>query len=507
VIDAFGGAAMFETRPNSYTLYDANDPTVAPKGYIVRSNFALTAQNLPANPAADEVAELYAGERYLRACSLIDGCPENSLSLEYVLRHMARDMAEPDGQPYCGTINGEEGTLPTVIATDRTISRTTTVSAAVFHGVRPGESPARTTMWAMLGDPKFTIALPCWVQVESIADPLTEETGGEIGEIAITLRDWNLTLERTGVLTRGLPGIWEDVWQVEDEILEETRHALDSWAARNVSISEMTEFHHAMAKKGMAAMERELAQAKQQALQPQDVQSQSPPDSSPLIQVAIYDHAEEISKGPKNLLRILTAENGFQCQRLTPSDIRGGELDKFDVLIMPGGSGSQQAEMLEESGKERVKKFVEQGGGYVGICAGSYLASSQYTWSLALVNAKVWDRAHWARGTGTVTIGFSEEGNELFDGHSNVVDVYYGQGPLLVPGEHPELPGYEVLATYRTEIAAKGAPAGAMTDTHAIVRSDFGQGRVICFSPHPETSEGPNDLITSGVLWSAGQEP
>jgi hypothetical protein len=42
-----------------------------------------------------------------------------------------------------------------------------------------------------------------------------------------------------------------------------------------------------------------------------------------------------------------------------------------------------------------------------------------------------------------------------------------------------------------------------MTGTHAIVRSQFGQGRVMCFSPHPESRGGPNALITAGVRWVA----
>jgi hypothetical protein len=40
VIDASGGAVIFETSASSFKKFDANDPAVAPKGYVVRSNFA-----------------------------------------------------------------------------------------------------------------------------------------------------------------------------------------------------------------------------------------------------------------------------------------------------------------------------------------------------------------------------------------------------------------------------------------------------------------------------------
>ncbi len=496
VIDAQGGAAMFETGPHSFSMFDANDANVAPNGYVVRSNFATTAQHLSAKPTPGQVTEIYSGERFLRACRLLDlpeGAPaEKRVSLAYILRQLARDMSDETGQPYPGSVNAPAGILPSVISTERTISRTTTVSAAVFHGVRAGEDPALTTMWTVLGDPKFSIAVPCWAMQESVADDLTEPTGAELGEIAITLRDWSLTTDRTGVRTTGLPGIWQDVWPIENEILRDTLAMRESWTNGTLTSQAVTQFHRAVAARAMAAMNQELIEAKQAALTP----------PAP-IRVAIYDHSDGSATGPKNLLNFLTPEIGIDCERLKPQDIRDGRLSGFEVLIVPGGSGSKQAEMLQESGCLAIRDFVAQGGGYLGICAGSYLASSQYTWSLGLINSRVWDRAHWARGTGSVTIGLTDAGADFFKQAEATIDVYYGQGPLLVPGQTAGLPPYEVLASYQTEVAKKGAPVGAMVDTHAIVRSEFDRGRVVCFSPHPEINGGPNALIVTGVRWVA----
>lgn len=225
--------------------------------------------------------------------------------------------------------------------------------------------------------------------------------------------------------------------------------------------------------------------------------------SSALVRVAIYSHSKTPGNGPKNLMRFLIPDNGFQSKIVSPVEIRNGVLKNYDVLIMPGGSGSLQSKKLKESGLNAIKSFTKKGGGYVGICAGSYLASSHYPWSLSLINARVWDRSHWARGQGTVRISLSPAGSEVLGGDKKTYDVYYGQGPLLVPDNKPNLPGYEVLAKYDTEVALKGAPVGAMKDTHAIIRSKYGAGRVICFSPHPESSNGPNSLIASGIYWAA----
>ena len=219
------------------------------------------------------------------------------------------------------------------------------------------------------------------------------------------------------------------------------------------------------------------------------------------VRVAIYDASPEVSKGPRNLLRFLTAENGFSTHRVTAAEIRGGCLDEVDVLIMPGGSGSKQAGQLAEEGRQKIREFVRGGGGYVGICAGSYLATTHYDWSLGLINAQVWDRAHWARGGGDVALRISDAGWRLLCRGGSVV-VHYNQGPLLVPDDKAGLPGYEVLAVFETEIAEKGATDGVMTGTHAIIRSTFGEVLVICYSPHPEVPEGPNTLVATGVAWA-----
>ncbi len=73
----------------------------------------------------------------------------------------------------------------------------------------------------MLGDPKYTIAVPCWVTGQPIADPLEDRSGGELGEIARTLRDWSLTRDPNAIDTSILPGIWKDLWQLEDKTMQQ----------------------------------------------------------------------------------------------------------------------------------------------------------------------------------------------------------------------------------------------------------------------------------------------
>lgn len=227
------------------------------------------------------------------------------------------------------------------------------------------------------------------------------------------------------------------------------------------------------------------------------------PADEPVVRVAIYADGGISSKGPPNLERCLPAGKGFTTERIKAADIRAGGLEKFDVVIFPGGSGSKLAAALEESGRAQVRKFVEAGHGYVGICAGAYLASADYTWSLHLLDAKVLDRKHWARGNGDVQLSLSPCGQEFLKVGAEPVTVRYAQGPLLAPGDKPEIPDYETLATFKTEIAENGAPKGVMLGTTAAARGTFGQGRVFCYSPHPEAKGDLDHYIQTAVRWAA----
>ncbi len=227
-----------------------------------------------------------------------------------------------------------------------------------------------------------------------------------------------------------------------------------------------------------------------------------PPTTAP-IRVAIYDDAGGNGNGPTNCERCLPRAHGFTTERVKAADIRAGALDRFDVLIQPGGSGSAQAKALEPEGRDKIRKFVEGGGGYLGICAGSYLASADYEWSLGLLDAKVLDRKHWARGKGDVEMRLESSGQEFLDEKRPVVTVRYAQGPLLAPAGKAEIPDYEQLAVFETEIAKNGAPPGIMKGTTAAARSTFGQGRVFCFSPHPEQTDGLDHYIEAAVRWAA----
>ncbi len=158
----------------------------------------------------------------------------------------------------------------------------------------------------------------------------------------------------------------------------------------------------------------------------------SPEDRSKQIQVALFVDTGVSSTA--QLTELLDQDKSLAVTKVSAKDIESGVLDKFAVLIHPGGSGSGQGKALGESGREKVRKYIESGHGMVGICAGAYLASCDYEWSLHVLDAKVIDRQHWNRGNGSVSVSISPRGQELLKLDQNKIDLNYRQGPLLAGG-------------------------------------------------------------------------
>jgi hypothetical protein len=224
------------------------------------------------------------------------------------------------------------------------------------------------------------------------------------------------------------------------------------------------------------------------------------------LRVAVYTDAGAGDTGWTNVTNCLSKlPDGFSYYQVTAEDIRAGKLAGADVLVQPGGSGSKQAKTLEDSGLQIIRDFVKSGHGYVGICAGAYLSTNDYPWSLNFINAKVLDKKHWARGPETkIKIHFTPEGQQILGQDADVKEVIYHQGPILAPSTQPDMPAYTPLAIYDTEIVSpKGGIPGVMVGATAIAAGTYGQGHVIAISPHPERSPGLDGVIRRAVQWAA----
>ena len=226
------------------------------------------------------------------------------------------------------------------------------------------------------------------------------------------------------------------------------------------------------------------------------------------LKVAIYADSGSPEGGMINVSKCLgKMPEGFDYKKVTAEDIRNGALEGCDVLVQPGGGGHAQADALQAGGLKTIQDFVKQGHGFVGICAGAYLATNDYPWSLGFINAKVVDKKHWARGPeAQVKMHFTDLGRQIYGEDADVKTVTYHQGPILAPSTQPDLMQYKELAVYDTEVVnPRGGIPGLMVGATAIAAGEYGQGHVIAIGPHPERSPGLDGVIRRSVQWAAGE--
>lgn len=225
------------------------------------------------------------------------------------------------------------------------------------------------------------------------------------------------------------------------------------------------------------------------------------------VRIAVYDAGGTGRSSARKVEHVLERIKDCLIRRIGPRDIRSDALSQFDLVVFPGGSGSRQAAALEKIGRAKVHQFIERGGGYLGVCAGSYLAARNYDWSLKIIDGRTVDtqKGHWRRGVGTVEMELTEKGRLILGDYPKVVEVRYSNGPIFAPAGDDALEDFEPLAYFRTELAKNGARVGAMVDTPAILSGKLGKGRVLCISPHPESSESLHGIVRRAALWLSGR--
>ncbi|MBO4984626.1 MAG: hypothetical protein J6C87_03165 [Bacteroides sp.] len=163
VIDAQGGAAMFEVDYFNYKMFDANDPAVAPYGYIGRTNFSFSGK---VNEGSGYVRYMEV-ERVLMKASATGGItPE--LIFNDLSRSFRNNMLDVDLKK--GGYNAPEASGWFV--DQDFIPRNSTSCSVVIQGVKKGEKAELTTLWTILGYPPTGIAVPLWVK-NNLPDMMT----------------------------------------------------------------------------------------------------------------------------------------------------------------------------------------------------------------------------------------------------------------------------------------------------------------------------------------------
>lgn len=219
------------------------------------------------------------------------------------------------------------------------------------------------------------------------------------------------------------------------------------------------------------------------------------------LSIGIYTGNGAAEEGIQDVKNNIHDVLNIETHELSAETIQSTDLSDFDVLIFSGGSGSKQAESLGAKGREHIRNYVQNGGKYLGICAGAYLATARFEWALHIVNAETISTTEWKRGKGFVDIELTDEGREIFGDVTKSFKCRYSSGPILKAAHSTELPPFVTLANFRSEVSEHGVTEGVMIDTPAIVTAQYRKGTVVLISTHPENTPGLENVIPCVIHW------
>lgn len=203
--------------------------------------------------------------------------------------------------------------------------------------------------------------------------------------------------------------------------------------------------------------------------------------------VVLYVGKGAWDSGVEHLKMFLT-EHQIGYRTAVGTDIEAGFLDENGVrlLIMPGGESWEYLAELGASGADRIRRFIDDGGGYAGICAGAFYATSHRLggyatgpYGIGLLEGTAYD------GTALNTPPFIEGMMDidilptfLTAGFKSLYRIVMFGGPSFrYTAEEAAKKHIQVMARFQ------------VVNEPAMVAFQYGKGRVFLSGPHLEIEE------------------
>lgn len=233
-----------------------------------------------------------------------------------------------------------------------------------------------------------------------------------------------------------------------------------------------------------------------------------------------------------------TTASTIDVHKLTTLDVA-----TCDVLLISGGEPGKIRGLIGGPGSAAIKAFCMSGGGYVGVCAGAVLATRKRPTLELLLDVRCFnDNVWWASGISgevklkrpphgasvvedeaakSLAIEFVPDAGEVwshsyFNGPLLDVDKSRRRRPKKLTCKERDRPrqGTYVLAVFDGDLSQQlsscGQFASEMDGKAALVVGQYGAGRVVISSTHPEcgatsakTAKG--NLLEAMCLYAAGR--
>lgn len=212
----------------------------------------------------------------------------------------------------------------------------------------------------------------------------------------------------------------------------------------------------------------------------------------------VYVYQDNIHPKETLMNRLTTTFGQEAVAFCSAEDIINGCLTSdITLFVMPGGADLAYCEKLNGTGNSAIRSYVEQGGTYLGICAGAYYACRRIEWAKEdPVYSICQDRELGLfKGTAIGPIYDWLEDGDITRSWDNVAlletgkgtsSALYSAGPIFIPDADSN---HTVLASYKTLV---NTPA-------ALVTIPVGKGRALLSSCHIEFYPGETtaDLLDS----------
>jgi hypothetical protein len=247
VIDTQGGAAYYETGNYTFTKFDANDPKVAPLGYIIRTNYAFSGQ-----PDS--------GHGYIRYATaedlLYQASAMNNLTEEFLLRNLSRCLKHSlTATDLWASLPVDEQQPQFVFFRDY-IPRYSSTSTVVIQGIRGSENPGLTTMWTILGFPLCSVVVPTWIAGGSpLPGLVTADHAGSAPLCTMSLKLKRLCfpikrdngdsyLNLSALINRQQTGVMQKLYPVESAIIAETHRLMEAWRQESAPSKKIQRYYN-----------------------------------------------------------------------------------------------------------------------------------------------------------------------------------------------------------------------------------------------------------------------
>ena len=231
-------------------------------------------------------------------------------------------------------------------------------------------------------------------------------------------------------------------------------------------------------------------------------------NSNGKIKVAVFEGHGGSQTCVWEAVEAIKIDKEMDVSTINTSDIANGALESFDAIIIPGGGGSRQYLNLGHENHNRIRTFIENGGGALGICAGAYFFSNTPGYaSIAINGSEAIDIEHDNRGHGLAKFTLSDQGKQLFPeiASRDTSFVMYYEGPVLINAS--DTINYTTFATMESDVHEEGGAPSNMTNAKPFFTgNNYGKGRVFSTIAHPEATPGMRWLIPRMVRWTLGLE-